>query len=156
MKRSLTIGCVLLVGGGAANCGGVVTGTVPDQEASGRANASGSGPIGGGFMGDGSPHAGAGGAYVGAVGVQVGVGGGPEVGGHGDTPWIDPCADGGDQQCFLGVGGAGGDPGEFPSVGAGAGPVAGSGGESGWADEPPAGGAGPIGGSGGWIGVPPK
>ena len=63
MKRSLTIGCVLLAGGAVANCGGVVTGTGPAEETGDHAGASGSGAAAGASIGD----------YVGAGGAQIGV-----------------------------------------------------------------------------------
>ena len=50
MKRSLTIGCVLLVGSGVTNCGGSAELGTPDGESGAHAGASGSG-VAGGFTG---------------------------------------------------------------------------------------------------------
>jgi hypothetical protein len=53
MKRSLTIGCVLLVGGGVSNCGGSVeTASGPGEEPSAHAGAGGSGAAWEGLVGD--------------------------------------------------------------------------------------------------------
>jgi hypothetical protein len=138
MKRSLTIGCVLLVGGGVSNCGGAAEmGSIPGEEHS-QAGASGSGAPDAGFVGEIWNRAGAGGAYL---GVPIGVGGGTS----GSGPQIDSAgADG-----VVGAGSSGWD-----AVGAGAGPIAGAGGESGSGDEPP--GTTPRSGAGGWLGVPAK
>jgi len=142
MKRSLTIGCVLLVGGGVTNCGGNADmGSVPREEQGEQAGASGSGAGGQGFVGDvvGNYYAGAGG---GAVGVPVEVGGGPPSTG----PYLGTTAGEGS----VGYSGAGG------WEEAGAAPTAGEGGVSGATDAPPAVGVAPHGGTGGWVGIPPK
>jgi len=150
MKRSLTIGCVLLVGGGVTNCGGSVTrssseepesqaGASGSQEHPSQAGASGSGAAGAGFVGDVVPHYAGGGGQIGFIGNAVGsapaIAGDSGVAGAGAPGWengMDSC--GGPS-----IGGAGG-----------------AGGEAGSSDEPPAVGTAPLAGAGGWIGIPAK
>ncbi len=140
MKRTLTIGCVLLVGGGVTHCGGSVE-TSPAEQQAAQAGASGSGAPTDGFVGDNVTRPGAGGGFVGNVVSHAGASSVP----MGVAPIEN-----------LGVGG---DPGEWEGgIGAGSGPIAGEGGVAGWNEEQPPGvGTAPLGGTGGaWMGVPPK
>jgi len=149
MKRSLTIGCVLLVGGSVVNCGGAVEmGSTPGEEAN---QAGGSGAPDGGFMGDRvSNHAGGGG--IGIAGGNLGAAPQPHIKSAGGAGGADaPGAGAAGWEMGCGAGGW-----ENGVMGAGAGPIAGAGGESGSSDEPPAVGTTPQGGTGGWMGVPPK
>ena len=152
MKRSLTIGCVLLVGGGVTNCGGSAevgsaAGGEPGFE---RAGAGGSPDHSVGTI---VPnYSGAGGGYVGsAIGDPVYVAGATSFAG---APGVGPEPSGG-AAGSVGPGAVGaGDAGWEIGVGAGAGPgpFGGSGGEGGTAganDEPPAIGTAPLAGSGG-------
>jgi hypothetical protein len=146
MKRSLTIGCVLLVGGGVSNCGGSAeTGANPGEPQGSHAGASGSGAVGGGSVGN-VP------SYGGGGGVPPGIG---SVGVAGRAVGTEPPDDPAGQPGLIGEAGAGGD--WEMGVGGGAGPLAGEGGVSGWGDEQPQAGTGPRGGTGGgWVGIPPK
>jgi len=155
MKRSLTIGCVLLVGGGVTNCGGSAEmgSTIGDEQGqqagagaaggfTGTIDRGGAGP----YVGVPVTPAGAGGIYIGAVGVG---GAGGSVGGVGSVMGTVPS-----------VGAAGASGGDW-GVGAGAGGwdavgTAGASGESSSSEEPPAVGVARQGGSGGWVGIPPK
>lgn len=138
MKRSLTIGCVLLVGGGVSSCGGSAElGTPAGNEQGEHAGSGGSGAQ----LGISIPpnYSGSGGTYVG-VGSVIGdpvccVAGAPSIPGT--------LGDGG--ATFMGT---------APEMGvAGAGAAgwdgAGEGGTAGSNDEPPAIGTAPLGGSGG-------
>ncbi|MES1174580.1 MAG: hypothetical protein ABUL62_09630 [Myxococcales bacterium] len=135
MKRSLTIGCVLLVGGGVTHCGGSAeTGAVVHDDPTAGYTAAGAGGALIGILVD--PNAGgvdsAGGGFVGLVDGHYG--GAPGAGGTG--PYI-------------------GEAGAPDALGSGA-PGWDMGGESGASNEPPAVGTAPLGGAGGFVGVPPK
>ena len=137
MKRSLTIGCVLLVGGGVTNCGGSAEmGSVAGHEPGAEA---GSAAVAGHFMGT-IPQGGR--DYVGDyVGSPVEVAGAVGVGGAGGAPGTGP---------YIG---------SVPQIGEAGAPDgwgAGAGGESGSSNDPPAVGTAPLGGAGGFVGVPPK
>ena len=145
MKRSLTIGCVLLVGSGVTNCGGSAELGTPDGESGARAGASGSG-VAGGFTGAIELGVGGAGPYVG-VAVEPG-GRGGFVGQIGDVPILGTAG----APDVVGYAGAGG----WQDESAGAGGDSDQAGAAGSGHEPPAIGVAPNGGTGGgWMGVPP-
>jgi hypothetical protein len=150
MKRSLTIGCVLLVGGGVTNCGGSAEiGSQSGEEQGQHAGVSGSGAAAG---------------FMGTIG----------IGGYGPGPYMgvqmSPAGAGGVigyvGTVYMGIAGApdivGAGAGGWDSVGVGPEPIAGEGGESGSGGAPPVVGdvvpgvgTAPQGGSGGWGNIPP-
>ena len=145
MKRSLTIGCVLLVGSGVTNCGGSAELGIPGGESGAHAGASGSG-VAGGFTGVIEVGVGGAGPYVG-VAVEPG-GNGGFVGQIGDVPILGTAG----APDIVGDAGAGG----WQDESAGAGGDSDQGGTGGSSHVPPAIGVAPQGGAGGgWMGVPP-
>ena len=147
MKRSLTIGCVLLVGSGVTNCGGSAELGTPDGEPGAHAGASGSG-VAGGFTGAIELGVGGAGPYVGVAVERGGGGGGGFVGQIGDVVRMETAG----APDVVGYAGAGG----WQEESAGAGGDSDQGGAAGSSHVPPAVGVAPHGGTGGgWMGVPP-
>jgi len=145
MKRSLTIGCVLLVGSGVTNCGGNAAVDTPNGEQGAHAGASGSG-VAGGFTG--TVDRGGSGPYMGDPITPHGEGG--FVGQLGDVATMGTA---GAPPDLVGDAGAGG----WAEESAGAGGESDPGGTGGTSHEPPAIGVAPRGGAGGaWMGVPPN